>query len=523
MRKSERNAPSAGNGPARGRTNGPAGPGDPVPLEGGLTGRYIVLLREGTAERAAATLQNRTGVRMQAMTADAGDGADALGTGDGVVFGEIGAAVLSVDPDQLQSMQALSVAGEGAAPVIEAVEPERYVFALAELESRRRTGARYRAAVTPPPDTAPPAPDVEVPAYAPEYTPEYTPESDASRLADLVEATAPAEGVGEVAPRELADAAVHYLQGYRDAANTLIDHLLERAGAETVAAPAAQLLTWSESVNTWGLQATRVASSTRTGRGVRVAVLDTGFGPHPDFAGRTMHLASFVSGQTAADGHGHGTHCIGTACGPRTPRHARHPRYGIAYESEIFAGKVLSDAGSGTDAGILAGINWAVANGCRVISMSLGAPVAVGQPFSAVYEGVAQRALQRGTLIVAAAGNNRPNPVNHPANCPSILAVAALDDQLRPASFSARGVNPNGGAVDIAAPGVNVYSSWPLAPMYRRLNGTSMATPHVAGIAALCVQATGLTGAALWRRLVADARALAYARADVGAGLARSR
>ncbi len=99
-------------------------------------------------------------------------------------------------------------------------------------------------------------------------------------------------------------------------------------------------------------------------------MLDTGFDVgHPDFAGRRVVTQSFVPGEQAQDGHGHGTHCIGTDCGPRQP--GQLPRYGIAYEAEIYAGKVLSNAGSGTDAGILAGIQWAIANGCQVISMSL--------------------------------------------------------------------------------------------------------------------------------------------------------
>jgi subtilisin family serine protease len=494
MKKSERQTTSSGEEPARDRVAAPPPPVAVGPMGdgGGLTGRYIVLLREDGADRAASMLHDRTGLRVATTHAEGTAAAEDVSEGDALVFSEIGAAVLTMDPDQLQSLQ-VAAAGEAAeAPLIEAIEPERYVFALAELGKRT--------------------------AVEPTGVP-FTPESDASRLADALEETAPAE---ELEPEPVEDAIAHYLRGYRDSTNTLVEHLLARTASQgTGVAPA--LLTWNESANTWGLQATRVTTSPRTGRGIRVAVLDTGFGPHPDFAGRTIRLASFVSGQAPADGHGHGTHCIGTACGPRTPRRSPRPRYGVAHESEIFAGKVLSNSGSGTDASILAGINWAVANGCRVVSMSLGAPVAPGAPFSAVYEGVAQRALQRGTLIIAAAGNNRPNPVNHPANCPSIMAVAAVDDQLRPASFSARGTNPNGGAVDIAAPGVNVYSSWPLAPMYRRLNGTSMATPHVAGIAALLAQATGLTGAALWRRLVQDARPLAFPRADVGAGLAQAR
>ena len=85
----------------------------------------------------------------------------------------------------------------------------------------------------------------------------------------------------------------------------------------------------------------------------------------------------------------------------------------MAYDAEVFAGKVLSDAGSGADRGILAGINWGISEGCRVISMSLGAPTQVEDTFSRVYEAVAQRAMRKGTMIVAAAGNesNRPTTI----------------------------------------------------------------------------------------------------------------
>ena len=132
-----------------------------------------------------------------------------------------------------------------------------------------------------------------------------------------------------------------------------------------------------ESQATWGLQATGVIASDYTGAGIKVAVLDTGMDlEHPDFEGRAITSRSFVSGQAVQDGNGHGTHCIGTACGPADVV----PRYGIASQAEIFAGKVLSNAGSGSDAQILAGINWAVANGCPVISMSLGADVAMAHP-----------------------------------------------------------------------------------------------------------------------------------------------
>jgi subtilisin family serine protease len=279
---------------------------------------------------------------------------------------------------------------------------------------------------------------------------------------------------------------------------------------------------------TWGLIVTRVIRSRFSGRGIRVAVLDTGLDlRHPDFAGRNITHQSFVAGQTTQDGHGHGTHCIGTASGPARP--AVLPRYGVAYASDIFAGKVLSNQGSGSDQSILGGINWAVANRCAVISMSLGARTFPNQPFSVIFEAVASRALRAGTLIVAAAGNESRrsqgiiSPVAHPANCPSIMAVGAIDVRLALADFTNRGINPNGGQVDIVGPGVDVYSSWPMPTRYRTISGTSMATPHVAGIAALIAESNpAARGLALALRLIQTARRLNLPNVDVGAGLVQA-
>jgi subtilisin family serine protease len=304
-------------------------------------------------------------------------------------------------------------------------------------------------------------------------------------------------------------------------------HLTDAVAGGGGAAAGAQIAAVDESQATWGLQATKVVNCCRTGAGIRVAVLDTGFDlQHPDFAGRSVTSQSFITGQEVQDGHGHGTHCIGTALGAKCP--GVRPRYGVAYEAEIFAGKVLSNAGSGSDTGILAGIEWAVQNGCAVISMSLGAATQPGQPFSQVFERVALRAQEQGTLIIAAAGNEsqRPgivNPVGHPANCPSIMAVAAMDVQGAIARFSNRGINPDGGQVDIAGPGVDVHSSWPMPTRYRRISGTSMATPHVAGIAALYAEADpAARGAALGRALTGGALRLTLPSTDVGAGMVQA-
>ncbi|PQZ95739.1 peptidase S8 [Arthrobacter sp. MYb227] len=275
---------------------------------------------------------------------------------------------------------------------------------------------------------------------------------------------------------------------------------------------------------TWGVQAVLAVESGYTGNGIRVAVLDTGFDiGHPDFVGRDITTESFIPGEDSHDGHGHGTHCIGTSCGPRSLPDARG--YGVAPGASIYAGKVLGSDGSGSDSGILAGIDWALQHDCHIISMSLGADVREVHP---PYVAAGRRALERGTLIVAAAGNNArrsagdPGFVGAPANSPYIMAVGALDSTLEVANFSARTLPGRGGQVDIAGPGVNVYSSWPMPKRYNTISGTSMATPHIAGVAALLSEATGFRGRELWAELVQQARRLERFSVDVAAGLSQA-
>lgn len=328
-----------------------------------------------------------------------------------------------------------------------------------------------------------------------------------------------------------------YLRGYRDAVDHLYDRLtdgqVEPDGQRAAASEAFR----DTAARTWGLAATRVIDSAATGRGVNLAVLDTGIDPdHPDFADRALTTESFIPGQSVQDDNGHGTHCAGTAAGTRTPTSGS--RYGIAPEATVFIGKVLSNQGSARGRSTLAGIEWALRHDCHIISMSLGAPVAVGAPFSAAFEQIGRAALDRNALIVAAAGNDSERgagtiqPVNSPANCPSIMSVAAVDRALRIADFSCGGVNPDG-RVDISGPGVDILSSTPdpapplQPPRFHRwrartdtVSGTSQATPHVAGIAALLRETNpGIGGADLWRLLIAGARALPLPARDVGAGL----
>lgn len=297
-----------------------------------------------------------------------------------------------------------------------------------------------------------------------------------------------------------------YLHGFVRAAETIAKDLLEGQHEQARTEVDAQVLG-----ATWGLNACKVPPSTRSGLGIQVAVLDTGFDlGHPDFVGRPIAGQTFV-GQPVQDLNGHGTHTTGTATGPKAPA-GTTPRYGIGFRASIFSGKVLTNSGSGTQAGVLAGMNWAIANRCAVISMSLGAQIGV-QP---AYTAAGQAALNNGCLIIAAAGNAGA-ATGAPANSPTIMSVASLDHNLTPSSFS------NFGKVEIAAPGRDVFSSWPRPVRYRTISGTSMATPHVSGCAALWAETSAaLRGMNLWRKLQATARHLPLPPARVGAGLVQA-
>ena len=296
-----------------------------------------------------------------------------------------------------------------------------------------------------------------------------------------------------------------YLRGFLSAAEAIAKDLGGATEREQDAVDAQVLGV------TWGISACKVPPSARSGAGIKVAVLDTGFGfGHPDFVGRVFVTNTFV-GQPVQDLHSHGTHCVGTACGPLAPAGVT-PRYGVAFRAQIFVGKVLTNSGSGTTASVLAGMNWAIANRCQVISMSLGSQ----SPVQAAYTAAGQAALNNGCLVVAAAGNSNSN-TGAPANSPTIFSVASLDRNLVPSSFS------NFGKIEIAAPGRDVYSAVPMPARYGFKSGTSMAAPHVAGCAALWAETSpNLRGASLWARLLASARPLPFAAARVGRGLVQA-
>jgi len=209
------------------------------------------------------------------------------------------------------------------------------------------------------------------------------------------------------------------------------------------------------------------------GKGIKVAVLDTGIDwTHPDLAANVKGAVSFVPGQSAMDGHGHGTHCAGTIGAPINGIGV----VGVAPEAWLYAVKVLSNGGSGNWSWLISGLSWCVQNRINIASMSLG-----GGGAPAALELMCNAAFNRGVLLVAAAGNSGPgmNTVGQPGKYKNVIAVSAIDNANVIANFSSRGAE-----VEIAAPGVQVLSTVP-GGGYAQMSGTSMACPHVAGGAAV--------------------------------------
>jgi subtilisin len=252
------------------------------------------------------------------------------------------------------------------------------------------------------------------------------------------------------------------------------------------------------------------------GAGVNVAVLDTGVDcSHEDLAGGCVLGANFTI-DAFADGHGHGTHVAGII----GARDNLVGTIGVAPESTIYAVKVLANNGSGALSWVAAGIDWAVNNNIQVINMSLSA--STGSLALAEAVAAAQAA---GVLVVSAAGNSGCcNTVGYPAKYAGSMAIGAVDLNDAIASFSSTGVE-----VDVVAPGVAVKSSVPVGSCpsglcdptgYKLLNGTSMATPHVAGAGAL-LMSRGFTAGQAWMALTGTAVDLGAAGEDTVYGAGR--
>ncbi|MGH2763852.1 MAG: S8 family peptidase [Thermoleophilaceae bacterium] len=233
------------------------------------------------------------------------------------------------------------------------------------------------------------------------------------------------------------------------------------------------------------------------GKAIKVAVLDTGIaGAHPDLAPNYRGGISFVPGETSPDDfNGHGTHCAGTIAAAVNGSGV----VGVAPTAYLYAVKVLDGTGSGAWSNLVAGIDWCIKRGIRILSMSLGSPAAAPNAVKTICDA----AWNRGRLLVAAAGNDG-GPVGFPARYATVLAVSALDSANVIAPFSNRGPD-----IELSAPGVQVLSTLP-GGGYGRLDGTSMACPHVSGAAALA------WGSHRWADNVAIRRLLAKTADNLG-------
>jgi subtilisin family serine protease len=257
-----------------------------------------------------------------------------------------------------------------------------------------------------------------------------------------------------------------------------------------------------------------------TGKGVTVAVLDTGVDPaHPDLRRRVAASRGFVDDQSTRDTNGHGTHVAATIAGG-------DERYrGIAPDARLIIGKVCH-AGGCPESAILAGMRWAVESGAKIVNLSLGGPDAQGADL--LEQAVDQLSARYGTLFVVAAGNDGgygEQTVSSPASADAALAVGAVDRSDAVAGFSARGPRVGDSAIkpEIVAPGVDVVAARSRLAAgtgrHAALSGTSMATPHVAGAAALLAQRhPGWSGRQLKSALMGTAHPLAENVYDQGAG-----
>jgi type VII secretion-associated serine protease mycosin len=268
----------------------------------------------------------------------------------------------------------------------------------------------------------------------------------------------------------------------------------------------------------WALDELQIetAWASGTGAGVDIAVVDSGVsGDHPDLAPRVCGGVAFLGsdgvtrvGQGATDSNGHGTHVAGIAAAGTGDRTGTA---GVAPSARIIPVRVLDASGTGSSADVARGITWAVDHGAEVVNVSLGGG------YSSAVDLAVDYAEQQGVVVVAAAGNAGPSGArNYPAALDDVLAVASHDQGGGISSFSTQG-----NYVDLSAPGSGIVSTYPDG-RWASMSGTSMATPHAAGAAALLVAAEPqLTPAQLRARLRSTATDAGVPGVDVAYGWGR--
>lgn len=276
----------------------------------------------------------------------------------------------------------------------------------------------------------------------------------------------------------------------------------------------------------WGNIVTNVVNASQTGKGVSIAIVDTGIDRnHPSFKGRSIEGESFIPGEDLSDhSDGHGTAVAGVACGG--PRPEDGLRIGVAVEADLYCYKVLDKTLNGKERYILGAINKAIQRGVNVINVSL---VARSEPDetkeSRAIEKISKAARSQKSLVVAAVGNNaqRPShkaPVKPPASCKSVIAVAAITPDLEiyyQSNSKTQSADPD---VDISGPGQNILTCNIVNNGYSEWDGTSLAAPFVSGIAALYWQRNpAMTAEQIWQELKDKATNLSHHADDVGVGL----
>jgi serine protease AprX len=251
------------------------------------------------------------------------------------------------------------------------------------------------------------------------------------------------------------------------------------------------------------------------GLGIKVGVVDTGIDEsHPDFAGRIVATASFV-GDSAKDDNGHGTHVAGTVAGSGAKSNGKY--VGVAPEASLYIAKVLRGDGGGSMSGVMQGVEWAVLDQkVQVVNLSLGSSGSCDgtDALSALCDEAVQQA---GVVVCVAAGNSGPGAktVGAPGCARFVITVGASNDSDGIARFSSRGPTSDGRVKpDIMFPGVSITAPQADGTRMGRVveegyvvaDGTSMATPHAAGVAALMLQANPeLTAAQVKTHMLAGA------------------
>ncbi|WP_027657356.1 S8 family serine peptidase, partial [Salinispora vitiensis] len=261
------------------------------------------------------------------------------------------------------------------------------------------------------------------------------------------------------------------------------------------------------------------------GDGSTVAVLDSGIDPtHPDLVDQIQDSVSFVPDEDTTDVNGHGTHVASTIAG--TGAASDGDNTGVAPAADLIIGKVLNDGGIGYDSWVIAGMQWAAESGADVVNMSLGDSSRT-DGLDPIALAVDTLSAQHDTLFVVAAGNDYGGLIGTPGTAESALTVSAVDKQDQLARFSSAGPLARTGALkpDLTAPGAAINAARSQHStgdgMYHSLDGTSMATPHVAGAAAILTQQhPNWTNTQLKNALMSSTQALSdtYSAYQVGTG-----